>query len=76
MEINIRRFIKEGKNIVISLKEVEYLVDDKAVTVIEDGAEKVGLVCLYDQKLYFLDTQDIAQVLENEGVVDYLDKKN
>lgn len=76
MYINIKKFIKIGKNIVIDLNEIEYLIDDKAMSALKKGARKIELVQLYDQQRYLVDSQDIQNSLLKKGVIDYLDKKN
>lgn len=47
--MNIKPFLKSGKNIVIELDDdVEYIIDDSAVEAIEKGKEKVNLICVID----------------------------
>lgn len=71
--MNIDKFLKPRKNIVIEIEEVEYLLDDNAVSLIKQGDKKIPLVQLYDGQSYFFDVQVVIKTLE-KGVVDYLSK--
>ena len=76
MGIDIHKFVKPGKDIVIDLEDgVEYLVDDNAVVAIERGDQIIELIGLYGGKHYALDIKDILVSLQKKGVIDYLDKR-
>lgn len=74
--MNIKLFVKHGKNIVVELDdEVEYIIDDAAVEVIEKGAERVKLIRVVDRAPKTISVKRIRWALHKEGVVDYIDKE-
>lgn len=74
--MDIRKLLKPGKDIVVEIDEVEYLIDDKAVASMERGDEKVDLIQLYDSRRYPFDIATIEKSLLKNGIIDYLDKKD
>ncbi len=74
--MDIKKFLKPGKDIVIEIEEVDYLLDDSAVSSIERGDKKVSLIELYGRQKYLFDAAVIMDVLEKDGVNDYLDKRD
>lgn len=75
-EFDIRKFVKDGKDLAIDLDEVESLVRDDSLMAIESGDKKIPLLQLFDGQVYFFDIQKIQDSLLKIGVVDYLDKRN
>lgn len=73
--MDIEKFLKPGKNIVIEIEEVEYLVNDEVVELIKKGEESIELRQLYDGQNYLFTIQEIEGSLVKNGVVDYLDKR-
>jgi len=74
--MEIGRFSKPGKDIVVEINDVEYVLGDKAISSIENNDRKVDLVQLYDQRHYLFTISTIMDSLFKHGVVGYLDKKN
>ena len=72
--MNIKKFLKPDKNLVIKINGVEYLVDDQAVVTIERGDEEIDLIQLQDQNHYLFNRSVIKDAINEEGVVGYLDK--
>ena len=73
--MDIKDFLKPGKDIVVEIEDVEYLLDDESVSCIEQNKKNIPLVELYDHQSYLFDIEVILRVLREGGVVDYLDKK-
>jgi hypothetical protein len=72
--VNIKKFLKPDKNLVIKINGVEYLVDDQAVVTIERGDEEIDLIQLYDQNHYLFNRSVIKDAINQDGIIGYLDK--
>ncbi|MGI5826952.1 MAG: hypothetical protein ACOX6C_00720 [Patescibacteria group bacterium] len=72
--MNIKKFLKPDKNLVIKINGVEYLVDDQAVVTIERGDEEIDLIQLYDQNHYLFNRSVIKDAINQDGIIGYLDK--
>jgi len=72
--MNIKKFLKPDKNLVIKINGVEYLVDDQAVVTIERGDEEIDLIQLQDQNHYLFNRSVIKDAINEDGIVGYLDK--
>lgn len=72
--MNIKKFLKPGKNLVIKINGAEYLVDDQAVVTIERGDEEIDLIQLYDQNHYLFNRSVIKEAINSDGIIGYLDK--
>lgn len=72
--MNIKKFLKPGKNMVIKISGVEYLVDDQAVVTIERGDEEIDLIQLNDQNHYLFNRLVIKDAINEDGIIGYLDK--
>lgn len=74
--MNISKYTKHGKNIVIELHNgVEYLIDTVAESALKSGASQVELIRLYDSEVYIASADEIEKSLLKEGVIDYLNKR-
>lgn len=74
--MDIERYIKLNKDIVVELDdEVEYLIDDNAVQAIKKSDKRIPLKRLIDGKFFWIDLGMVARAIDNNGIVDYLDKK-
>jgi hypothetical protein len=73
--MEIEKFVEEGKDIVIELNGVEYLVEDEAVEALKRGDKNIQLTQLYDRQKHLVDAKEIEEVLTKTGVRDYVDKK-
>jgi hypothetical protein len=72
--VNIKKFLKPDKNLVIKINGVEYLVDDQAVVTIERGDEEIDLIQLHDQNHYLFNRSVIKDAINQDGIIGYLDK--
>lgn len=72
--MNIKKFLKPGKNMVIKISGIEYLVDDQAVVTIERGDEEIDLIQLNDQNHYLFNRLVIKDAINEDGIIGYLDK--
>jgi hypothetical protein len=72
--MNIKKFLKPGKNMVIKISGIEYLVDDQAVVTIERGDEEINLIQLNDQNHYLFNRLVIKDAINEDGIIGYLDK--
>jgi hypothetical protein len=72
--MNIKKFLKPDKNLVIKINGVEYLVDDQAVVTIERGDEEIDLIQLQGQSHYLFNRSVIKDAINEDGIVGYLDK--
>ncbi|HCI05601.1 MAG: hypothetical protein UX26_C0006G0009 [Parcubacteria group bacterium GW2011_GWC1_45_9] len=73
---NLKKFVKKGKNMVIEIEEVGYLLKDDALAAIEKGDNLIPLLQLYDGYVYFFEFKRVKDSLLDTGAVDYLDKKD
>ena len=74
--MDINKFIKPGKDAVVEIEEVEYLLDDNAATSIARGDKKIALIQLFDRRSYLFDIEIVVKAIEAGGIVDYLDKRS
>lgn len=74
--MNIRKFLKPGKDIVIEIDDVEYVLNDKGVSFIERGHKIISLIQLYDGQVYLFDIETVLKAIEKGGIIDYLEKRN
>lgn len=72
--MNIKKFLKPDKNLVIKINGVEYLVNDQAVVTIERGDEEIDLIQLHDQNHYLFNRSVIKDAINQDGIIGYLDK--
>lgn len=74
--INIKKFVKRDKNLVIDIDDVEYLINDEAIEAIEKGSKNIPLIQLYDGQTYLVNIKEIKNSLLQKGAIDYLNKKS
>jgi hypothetical protein len=58
---------------VISIDGVEYLIDELASRMIDKNAEEVVLTRLYDKNILVLSAEEINEIINKNGIEDYLD---
>jgi hypothetical protein len=73
MSATFQQFIKPGKNLVIELEEVEYLLNGESLEAIERENGTIPLVRLYDKRVDRIAIEKIEAALMKDGPVDYLD---
>ncbi len=75
MTMDIRKYIKPGKDIVIELDdEVEYLLNKSAIRSLKDKDSNILLIRLLDGKIRKTSLKLVIQSLKKNGVVDYIDR--
>ncbi len=65
--MDIKKFLKPKKDIVIDIDEVEYLLDREAIRLIGEGAQNVELLQLYDHQLHNIKVKEIESSLTKKG---------
>jgi len=67
--------LKKGKDLVIDLDSVEYLMRDEAVVAFEREDKNIPLLQLFDGLVYMIPIEEIKSSLREKGIIDYLDKR-
>ena len=74
--MNLKKFLKPGKNMVLELDDdVEYLVDDRVVEALEREDKYIYLIRLMDNQAFKVEIARVKKAISIGGIIDYLDKK-
>ena len=74
--VDIKKYIKKDKDLVISIRDVDYLLDDQAVEAMRKRKLEIPLIHLYDGRTHMIPHADVENALFRDGVTDYLDKRD
>jgi hypothetical protein len=73
--IDVKKFIKPDKDVVISIQDVEYLFTNESLEAMRKKKLEVPVVQLYDGRTYNFPPREIEDAFFEDGAIDYLDKK-
>ncbi|HEY1041528.1 MAG TPA: hypothetical protein VGE63_02275 [Candidatus Paceibacterota bacterium] len=74
--MNILKFVKPGKIMVIEIEYAEYLFEDEGIQMFKDDEPLVLVRILFGGQQYLMPKDVVERAIRKKGIIDYLDIKN